>query len=32
LNALSNALDGRVIATYIAGRCVPMMSGSIDLT
>ena len=32
LEASAEKKAGRVIATYIGGRCVPMMSGTIDLT
>ena len=31
LNAKAEKKDGVVIATFIGGRCVPMMSGTIDL-
>jgi trans-2,3-dihydro-3-hydroxyanthranilate isomerase len=32
LAASAEKKDGRVTATYIGGRCVPMMSGTIELT
>ena len=32
LAAAAEKKDGRVTATYIGGRCVPMMSGTIELT
>jgi trans-2,3-dihydro-3-hydroxyanthranilate isomerase len=31
LEACAEKKDGRVAATYIGGRCVPMMSGTLDL-
>ncbi|CAN5693515.1 PhzF family phenazine biosynthesis protein [soil metagenome] len=31
LAASAEKKDGKVVATYIGGRCVPMMSGTIDL-
>ncbi len=31
LQASAEKKDGKVVATYIGGRCVPMMSGEIDL-
>jgi len=32
LDAVAEKRAGRVVATYIGGRCVPMLSGTIDLT
>jgi trans-2,3-dihydro-3-hydroxyanthranilate isomerase len=32
LEASAQKKAGKVVATYIGGRCVPMMSGAIDLT
>jgi trans-2,3-dihydro-3-hydroxyanthranilate isomerase len=32
LDATAEKKAGKVVATYIGGRCVPMLSGSIDLT
>jgi trans-2,3-dihydro-3-hydroxyanthranilate isomerase len=32
LEATAEKKDGKVVAAYIGGRCVPMLSGSIDLT
>jgi trans-2,3-dihydro-3-hydroxyanthranilate isomerase len=32
LDAAAEKKAGRVVATYIGGRCVPMLSGTIDLT
>jgi trans-2,3-dihydro-3-hydroxyanthranilate isomerase len=32
LEAAAEKTAGRVVATYIGGRCVPMLSGTIDLT
>jgi hypothetical protein len=32
LPRIERAVAGTVTATYIGGRCVPMMKGTIDLT
>jgi trans-2,3-dihydro-3-hydroxyanthranilate isomerase len=32
LEASAEKKAGRVVATYIGGRCVPMLKGTIDLT
>jgi trans-2,3-dihydro-3-hydroxyanthranilate isomerase len=32
LEAMAEKKAGKVTATYIGGRCVPMLSGEIDLT
>ena len=32
LEASAEKKDGRIVATYIGGRCVPVMTGEIDLT
>jgi trans-2,3-dihydro-3-hydroxyanthranilate isomerase len=32
LEASAEKKAGKVVATYIGGRCVPMLSGTIDLT
>jgi trans-2,3-dihydro-3-hydroxyanthranilate isomerase len=31
LEASAEKKDGTVVATYIGGRCVPMLSGTIEL-
>jgi len=32
LQASAEKKAGRVVATYVGGRCVPMLKGTIDLT